>query len=310
MIYSFLIAIIADYLIGAPQSWPHPVRLVGRIASFIDKSFSKRTFIQGLLGLFMVLFTCFLPVLILDNLLNRWPILSIVGRAYLIYSSFALGDLIKHGKDVQKAVEADDIPTARKRLSYLVSRDTEAMNEDKIITSTVESLSENFLDSVLSPLLFLLFFGPLGAWFFRIVNTLDAMWGYKKEGYYRYGTCAARLDDMLNIIPSRIAIMIILPVGLLLGGSYSHIIEVYRRDKGKHDSPNSGYTESLASGILNISLGGPTPYFGRMEDKPVIGTGKADKSHIKRMINLLKGSALFFYVVILLLLVIKGVILS
>ena len=153
----------------------------------------------------------------------------------------------------------------------MVSRDTKQLNEQDIIRSVIESISENISDSVIAPILFALFFGPVMAVVYRVINTMDAMFGYKNDTYIKFGFISAKIDDLFNLVPSRLSGVLIALFSPLSGGSLKNAFRILIRDSLKHTSPNSGFPEAAVAGALGIQLGGPTSYFGKLSDKPTIG---------------------------------------
>jgi adenosylcobinamide-phosphate synthase len=171
-------------------------------------------------------------------------------------------------------LKAGDIPQARQALAMMVSRDTDESNEQDIIKGTIESLSENINDSIIAPLVFAALLGPLGAIGYRVCNTLDAMWGYRTEKYEQFGKFSAKVDDVLNYIPSRLgAFWIALAGSIRKNSSMRQTLSIVKRDAHKHPSPNSGQCETAMAAVLQIQLGGPCKYHGKMMDRDTIGNG-------------------------------------
>ena len=164
-------------------------------------------------------------------------------------------------------------------LSYVVGRDTENLNRQQIIKATVETIAENTIDGVLAPLFYMalgyLAGGGLGAvlaaWLYKAVNTMDSMVGYKNDRYREFGTCAARLDDVANLLPARLGAMLMLLAGGMLGLDAMAGWRVWWRDRYAHKSPHSAQSESVVAGLLGLRLGGPSYYFGKLVVKPTIG---------------------------------------
>jgi adenosylcobinamide-phosphate synthase len=185
---------------------------------------------------------------------------------------------------VYRELENGDLERARSELSRIVSRDTGALDEARVVKSAVEAVSENTTDGVTAPLIFLLIWGaPLG-FFYKAVNTLDSMIGYKNDEYLWFGRTAAKLDDALNYIPARISAVMMIAASQLCGYNRKNAVKVYLRDKRNHPSPNSAQTESVCAGALGIQIAGPNYYFGELVDKPLIGDDlrPVEKEDIRR----------------------------
>ena len=211
--------------------------------------------------------------------LAQWPWLRAAVVVYLLYAALAWRSLQVEPGYVISALRSGNLPRARKMLSYVVGRDTENLNRQQIIKATVETIAENTIDGVLAPLFYMalgyLAGGGLGAvlaaWLYKAVNTMDSMVGYKNDRYREFGTCAARLDDVANLLPARLGAMLMLLAGGMLGLDAMAGWRVWWRDRYAHKSPNSAQSESVVAGLLGLRLGGPSYYFGKLVVKPTIG---------------------------------------
>lgn len=268
---TIILGYLLDLLIGDPFSF-HPVRLIGNLISFLDKKLNNNTRRNGLVLLLLVSMLSFgVPWFILFICYKIHPLLSITIEVIMIYQIFATKSLDVETRKVLKALLKDDLDDARKWIGYLVSRDTEAMSKEDVIKATVETISENITDGIVAPLLFVVIGGaPLG-WFYKSVNTLDSMVGYKNEQYNNFGFYSAKFDDVLNYIPARLASLLILLSGILLRLDIKNGIFVLKRDKRNHSSPNSAYSEAAVAGLLRIQLGGKASYFNKISMKPTMG---------------------------------------
>jgi len=170
-------------------------------------------------------------------------------------------------------LERADLPAARGRLNHLCGRDPSALDEPELARATVESVAENTSDAVVAPLLWGGLAGLPGLLGYRAANTLDAMVGHRSTRYARFGTPAARLDDVLNLAPSRLTGLLTIGVAPIAGGSRAEALRVWRRDRNDHPSPNAGQCESAMAGALGVRLGGRNVYFGRSETRPLLGDG-------------------------------------
>ena len=170
-------------------------------------------------------------------------------------------------------LERDDLTAARGRLNHLCGRDPSALDEPELARATVESVAENTSDAVVAPLLWGGVAGLPGLLGYRAANTLDAMVGHRSARYARFGTAAARLDDVLNLAPSRLTGLLTIGVAPIAGGNRAETLRVWRRDRNDHPSPNAGQCESAMAGALGVRLGGRNVYFGRSETRPFLGDG-------------------------------------
>jgi adenosylcobinamide-phosphate synthase len=171
------------------------------------------------------------------------------------------------------ALERDDLPAARARLSHLCGRDPSALGPAELARATVESVAENTSDAVVAPLFWGAVAGLPGLLGYRAANTLDAMVGHRSARYARFGTPSARLDDALNLVPSRLTALLVVAAAPLVGGERAEAWRVWRRDGADHPSPNAGQCESAMAGALGVRLGGRNVYSGRTEVRPLIGDG-------------------------------------
>lgn len=267
-----------DLLLGDPYWIYHPVRMIGNLVRFLEKILLKasdkppiKKFKGWLLLVIVSTTSLFIPWMIILAAGMIHPLLAILFQTLMIYQIFATRCLDVETRKVYKALKAGDIQEARKWISYLVSRDTESMTEEDIIKAAIETIAENLGDGVIAPMFYVIIGGaPLG-WYYKSVNTLDSMVGYKNDKYSDYGYCSAKWDDLLNFIPARLTALIILMAGGLLGYDLKNGYAMLKRDKHNHASPNSAYPESAAAGLLGIQLGGKASYFGKVSIKPTMG---------------------------------------
>jgi adenosylcobinamide-phosphate synthase len=268
-------AFFLDTLLGDPEWLPHPVRWIGKAIAFFEAFWRKVIASEFWGGAGMAI------SVVLSAWIGAWAFLRLMmsfgetlhwlGSILLVFYCISVKSLASEAWEVKKLLDSEDLDPARRRLSRIVGRDTENLDQEGIIRATVETVSENFVDGVLSPLFFFLLGGPPAALAFKAINTLDSMVGYKNERYRRFGTFAARLDDAANFIPARLSPIPIFLAALLLNKTPLHALKICLRDGRKHSSPNSGISEAAFAGALNIQLGGPNFYGGRLVEKPFIG---------------------------------------
>ncbi len=267
---------LLDMIVGDPQGFPHPIRLIGwmisRGESLLRRLLPGHPFAGGLILTAVVAgVSSGLTWLVLAGLARIHPWAALAGETVLCAQILATRSLRDESHRVFRSLLKGDLPAARKYLSWIVGRDTQTMEEEAISRAVVETVAENTTDGVIAPLFFMMIGGaPLGM-FYKAVNTLDSMIGYKNEKYLFFGRFAARLDDMLNYVPARIASALMILASASLGLDAGGAVRVYRRDRKNHASPNSGRSEAVAAGALNIRLGGDASYFGRVVSKPTIG---------------------------------------
>lgn len=187
------------------------------------------------------------------------------------WQALALKGLEEESGKVCAQLKKGDLPAARKAVGRIVGRDTENLTEEGVARAAVETVAENFSDGVAAPLFYMLLGGAPLALAYKAVNTMDSMVGYRNDRYLYFGRAAAKLDDAVNYIPSRLAALAWTGGAALAGQDAKNAWRIWRRDRRNHASPNSAQTESACAGALHIQLGGPSFYFGKLYDKPTIG---------------------------------------
>lgn len=269
-LYILLIAFALDSLLGDPRWVPHLIVLFGNMISTGEKRLNKGSnrFVKGLvLVVFLVAIAYASTYFLLLVLRVVNSVFADIVAIVLLFYCLANRTLIEEGKAVFKILREKGVEAGRKRLSWIVGRDTSSLNEQQIRTATLETLSENLSDGVIAPLFYYFVLGVPGAVAYKMINTLDSMIGYKSDRYKSFGRFAARLDDVANFIPARLTAMLMLIVtGKLKGLSF-----LFQEGK-KHASPNAGYPEAALAYILNCRFGGPNHYHGKLVKKPHIGT--------------------------------------
>ncbi len=269
------IGMVLDRLIGDPPNWPHPVKWIGTSIANLTKLLNKgrlRTMKGALLWLIIVGVT-FALVLWLVSFAYRLHIFAgITVEALLIAAGLAQKSLQDAALAVYEPLEAGDLPQAREKLSWIVGRDTDKLNSAEISRGTIETVSENTSDGITAPLFWAFLLGAPGLWLYKAVNTLDSMVGYKDERYEQFGKVSARMDDLLNVIPSRITGLLLILFSLNEGGHpLGKRLSGWLRDAKRHPSPNSGYLEAATAWQLNIELGGKNTYRGKVSERAKMG---------------------------------------
>ena len=266
------IAYVLDLIFGDPQNVVHPVQVIGKIISAGEKVLlrKKYKFLAGaVLNIFTVSITYTLMYLISKSV--KISVFFMIIEIYLMYTIFSINSLAREGNRVYRILKEGDIEKARKDLSYLVSRDTEMMDEKMIIRSTMETISENTVDGIVAPMFYMFLGGMPLAMAYKAINTLDSMVGYKNEKYMDFGKFSAKVDDAANFIPARITGILIVFASMILGYDYKNSLKIFIRDRKNHSSPNSAHSEASVAGALGVQFGGKVSYFGKEIDKPTIG---------------------------------------
>jgi adenosylcobinamide-phosphate synthase len=263
---------LLDALFGDPRRW-HPVAGFGRFAGALerrlhaDSRWAGARFTTAAVG-FPVLAATAAARLTRDRPVARTALV-----AAATWSALGGTSLAREGRVMATRLSAGDLPAARAQLPNLCGRDPAALEGPELARATVESLAENTSDAVVAPLFWAAIAGVPGIVGYRAVNTLDAMVGHRSKRYARFGTASARLDDVANLIPSRLTAALTVAAAPLVGGSPSRALRTWLRDGSHHPSPNSGQCESAAAGALGVRLGGRNVYGSRVEERPHLGDG-------------------------------------
>lgn len=299
-------ALVIDTIYGDPRSDWHPVVLIGKLISFYEnklypepKTSNGNMFLRGMVTVLLVLLTVGIITGLLVWLSVKGGILFYAAMgAVILYFTITPRALCRDGMEIYHLLKAGDIVAARKRLSWIVGRDTENLDESDIARGTVETIAENTTDGIISPLFWFLLFGPVGAMVYRAGNTMDSMLGYKNDRYLYFGRFVARLDDVLNYIPARITFLLFVASAAILKLDWKNAKKIGLRDAPKHPSPNGGYAEATVAGAMHVRLGGYNYYEGKPEFREYMGDPdtplKAD--HIKQAIYMMYGATILFVV--------------
>ena len=270
---------VLDAVFGDPAWLPHPVVLMGKCISKLEKTLRARfpKTQQGELLAGAVLAFC-LPVgtflltsavCLLAAKISPW--LGLAVQMFWCGQALAAKGLVQESRNVYGELVKPDLPAARKAVSRIVGRDTENLTAEGVTKAAVETVAENASDGVIAPLLYMLLGGAPLALTYKAINTMDSMVGYKNETYLYFGRAAAKLDDVANYIPSRLAALLWAAAAALTGNDAKGAWRIWRRDRRNHASPNSAQTESACAGALGVQLAGPAYYFGEYYPKPTIG---------------------------------------
>lgn len=287
-------AYVLDLIFGDPYSFPHPVKFIGNMIARLEKFFfstSINKLLSGLMTFLIVVVTTYFATFLLINIsysLNSY--LGIAVEILLTYTVLSAKCLEVEAVKVQRELRAKNLENSRKSLSYIVGRDTKELDFAQIIKAVIETVAENTVDGVISPIFYLCLGGVPLAMAFKAISTLDSMIGYRNEKYEEFGKVSARADDVANFIPARLSIIFFTISAFLLRLDYKNAFLICMRDRKNHLSPNCAYSESLTAGALGIQLGGSHYYGGRLVEKQKIGDDlrKADVDDITKTVNMLR----------------------
>ena len=270
---------VLDAIFADPAWLPHPVVLMGRCISALEKRLRAAlpTTPQGeLLGGCIVAAVLPLGTLLVTGAAcwlaaKLHPALGLALQMFWCGQALAAKGLKQESMNVYKELQKGDLPAARKAVARIVGRDTQSLTAEGVTKAAVETVAENASDGVIAPLFYMLIGGAPLALTYKAINTMDSMLGYKNEKHLYFGRCAAKLDDVANWQPSRLAGLLWVAAAALTGGSAAGAWKIWRRDRRNHASPNSAQTESACAGALGVQLAGPAYYFGEYYNKPTIG---------------------------------------
>lgn len=286
-----VVALSLDLWLGEPRRY-HPLVGFGRVAAWVEARLNRRRYWQGAMALLLLL----VPLLLLSTVLSRLPQVGGVVDVILLYLAVGAASLAQHGRAVAVPLDTDDLDQARSRVAWMVSRDTSVLDRQGVARAAVESVLENGNDAVFGALFWFVLLGAPGAVLYRLVNTLDAMWGYRTERFAAFGWAAARLDDVLNFVPARLTAL----TYAMLGDGRS-AIRCWRRQGRLTASPNAGVVMASGAGALRLALGGPAVYHGALEPRPPLGEGAVPQSvDIERAVRLVQQGVVVWLAVILL----------
>ena len=280
-----------DTALGDPHGWPHPVRLIGKQIDFEEGLVRKHLLPEAeqagsdwpltkdqteqlagaALAADVVLVVPGATYLLVKALEKIHPAAALAAETLVCYQLLAARSLRDESMKVHDALEAGDLEEARRAVSMIVGRDTDELDEQGVAKAAVETVAENASDGVIAPLLFMGLGGAPAAMAYKAVNTLDSMVGYKNEKYLNIGRVSAKLDDVLNIVPARVAGALMCAAADLVGLDSKEAWRIFKRDRYNHSSPNSAHTEAACAGALGVQLGGPNKYFGKTVEKLTIG---------------------------------------
>ena len=299
-----VVAFLIDALIGDPRSKLHPVVLIGNLISLLEKilrrevdSPEKKIFKGGVLVNAVVITTLIIGIAI-ETLTNEIPNLAAQIFIQAIVLSFMISprSLSYAGYEIFYLLEQEDLTLARQKVGWIVGRDTQNLNEAEVARATIETVAENTVDGIISPLFYFAIGGLPLAIAYRAINTMDSMLGYKNDKYIYFGRVAAQLDDVVNFIPARLTGLLFIVSAFILKLDYRNAFKMMKRDASKHPSPNGGWAEATVAGALNIRLGGVNYYFGQPHFRAYMGEPNEilEAGHILGAIRLMYTATILF----------------
>lgn len=277
---AILLGFVLDLLFGDPIGRCHPVCLIGDLITSLENRLLREKdpdtvkFRKGILLVCTVCAAAFIVtagILFLPSLTDgrAGQVLYLLLASVLCDTTLAMRDLYRESMAVRASL--GDLQKARKAVSRIVGRDTQMLDEAGVTRAAVETVAENTTDGVIAPLFYLLLGGPAFAMVYKAVNTMDSMIGYRNDRYLYFGRAAAKLDDVLNYIPARLAALLWIAAAWICREDARGALRIWRRDRRCHESPNSAQTESACAGSLGVRLAGDAVYFGKVKKKPTIG---------------------------------------
>ncbi len=284
------LALVMDSLLGEPRRW-HPLVGFGGLADTVEIEIYADSKLRGAFAIGVLLFPMLLVCIWLQS-----TSLSDILLLVTLYIAIGRKSLAEHALAVLNPLQSDNMPEARRKLSLIVSRDTGNCNSEQISSAAVETVLENGNDAIFGAIFWAIVAGIPGVIGYRIVNTLDAMWGYKNHRYKNFGWAAARLDDLLNYLPARLT-----AISYALAGNTQQAFKCWRKQAHNWKSPNAGPVMAAGAGSLSVLLGGNASYRGILQNRPDLGIGNnANANDIKRSIALV-DQALILWIAVLLL---------
>lgn len=270
---------ILDGIFGDPAWLVHPVVIMGKAITALEKFLRKRlpNTPEGerlggrILAMALPVGTLLITGGVCWLFYRISPILGFAIELLWCAQALAAKGLAQESTNVYRELVKGDLPASRRAVSRIVGRDTAELTSEGVTKAAVETVAENASDGVIAPLFYMMLGGAPLALVYKAINTMDSMVGYKNEKYLNFGRAAAKLDDAANYLPSRIAALLWIASAALTGNDAKSAWWIWRRDRRKHASPNSAQTESACAGALNVQLAGPATYFGKYCDKPTIG---------------------------------------
>ena len=306
-----VLGFLMDLCFGDPRWLYHPVCLIGKLISLLEKAIrrifpksQKGELAGGCLEVLLVCGLCFLvPFGILHVLYGWQPWLGFLLETFWCYQLLATKSLKTESMKVYDRLVNGTLEEARYAVSMIVGRDTKSLTPEGVTKAAVETVAENASDGIIAPMFYMAIGGAPFMFLYKGINTMDSMLGYKNDRYLYFGRCAAKLDDAANYIPARVSGWLMVAGTLFVGLDTKNAAKIYRRDRRNHASPNSAQTEAAMAGALDVQLAGNAYYFGKLYEKPTIGDTirKVEAEDIPRANRLLYSTSVLGMVVFLVL---------
>lgn len=281
-LYALIGGFLLDLVLGDPHTPYHPACIIGKYISGYEKLLRKHLLkdnagekLQKRAGIYLVVLVLItatlIPALLLMAAYWMHPYVGLGAEMIMCYAVLAARSLQTESMKVYDALQTDGLEAGRKAVSMIVGRDTQNLDEKGVTKAAVETIAENFSDGVVAPMFYMILGGTVAGYFYKAVNTMDSMVGYKNEKYLYFGRAAAHLDDIVNYIPARISALVMIGASFLMKLDGPNAWKIFIRDRHNHASPNSAQTEAVAAGALDVMLAGDAYYFGQLYHKKTIG---------------------------------------
>lgn len=293
------LALVLDFLLGEPRR-AHPLVAFGNLAGFLERHFNRGTFNRGVWRIakggacwLALIVPVVLIVAYVDRQSASWGWLAYIDDIVLLYLAIGWRSMVQHIEPIEAALTgpaltgpgAVDLPRARAALAMIVSRDTENLDEQAVLGATVETTLENSADALFASLFWYALAGPVGVVAHRLANTLDAMWGYRNSRFNEFGRCAARMDDILNLLPAQLLAFTFAAIS----GRVAAVVNCITNQGWHWKSPNAGAVMAAGAAALGLVLGGPASYHGQATTRPSLGQGRAvvrgDLMRVRRLVQ-------------------------
>ena len=307
LLTAIILGFILDFIFGDPRWLPHPICFIGKLISITEKAVRRfcgekpeGLLMGGFVLVVIVLTVTFaVPYFILTLAGMYSPVLAFAVETFMFYQIFAMRSLKEASLQVYDALKSGDLQEARKKLSWIVGRDTAELTDEEVAKAAVETVAENASDGVIAPMLYMAIGGVPLMFLYKGINTMDSMLGYKNDKYLYFGRIAAKLDDVANYIPARISGWLMVAGTVFTGMDTKNAAKIYKRDRRNHASPNSAQTEAAMAGALDVQLAGNAYYFGKLYEKPTIGDPirPVEPEDIKRANRLMYAASILGVVV-------------
>ncbi len=319
-LYALIGGFLLDLVLGDPHTPYHPACIIGKYISGYEKLLRKHLLkdnagekLQKRAGIYLVVLVLItatlIPALLLMAAYWMHPYVGLGAEMIMCYAVLAARSLQTESMKVYDALQTDGLEAGRKAVSMIVGRDTQNLDEKGVTKAAVETIAENFSDGVVAPMFYMILGGTVAGYFYKAINTMDSMVGYKNEKYLYFGRAAAHLDDIVNYIPARISALVMIGASFLMKLDGPNAWKIFIRDRHNHASPNSAQTEAVAAGALDVMLAGDAYYFGQLYHKKTIGDDirPIEVNDIRVMNRLMYASA---WITLVLMSVVKWIVLT